>query len=158
MLRLRDIMNRDVITVDENATLREVIDVLTTRGIGGAPVVRGRTVVGVISGTDILDFAAATRDAADSHAPLHLTADERDPLDEHGALEVMTHSILALPPEAPVKQAADEMRTAGVHRLLVMEGETLLGIVTTMDVADAVADHRLTARTYVFDRPARRDR
>jgi CBS domain-containing protein len=33
-----------------------------------------------------------------------------------------------------------------------MDGESLLGIVTTMDLARAVADHQLTARRYVFER------
>ena len=49
------------------------------------------------------------------------------------------------------------MRTADVHRVLVMDGESLLGVVTTRDIADAVADHQLTTRRYVFDRKAARD-
>ena len=45
----------------------------------------------------------------------------------------------------PVELAADKMRTAGVHRALVIDEDALIGIVTTTDIADAVADHRLTA-------------
>jgi CBS domain-containing protein len=48
--------------------------------------------------------------------------------------------------------AAEQMRSADVHRLLVMEEGRLLGIVTTMDIVRAVAENRFVRRTYVFDR------
>jgi hypothetical protein len=41
---------------------------------------------------------------------------------------------------------------AAVHRVLVMDGESLIGSVTTRGIASAVADHEPTTRTYVFDR------
>lgn len=82
---------------------------------------------------------------------------EWDVLAEHTVSEVMTRRAIALPPTADAAAAADRMRTAGVHRVLVVDGGTLLGIVTTMDLARAVADHRLGTRTQVFDRaPAKR--
>jgi len=42
------------------------------------------------------------------------------------------------------------MRNANVHRLLVLEDDRLVGIVTTMDIANAAADNRLGVRSYVF--------
>src|SRR5688572_8457340 len=59
MLRLRDIMTTDVITVDPNLSIREAMDVFTSRRISGAPVVAGGEVIGVVSATDLLQFAAA---------------------------------------------------------------------------------------------------
>jgi CBS domain-containing protein len=53
-----------------------------------------------------------------------------------------------------VSEAADYMRRVGIHRVLVMEGEELLGILTALDLAKAVADHRLQNRVYVFGRRA----
>ena len=43
------------------------------------------------------------------------------------------------------------MREHAIHRVLVMEQDRLRGIVTTSDIAAAVADHKLTTRTYVFE-------
>jgi CBS domain-containing protein len=37
-----------------------------------------------------------------------------------------------------------------VHRVLVMEGETMLGILSTTDIVAAVADGRLTRTRWVF--------
>jgi len=59
MLRLRDIMTTEVVTLDPNVTIREAMDTFTSRRISGAPVVEGGVVVGVVSATDLLQLAAA---------------------------------------------------------------------------------------------------
>lgn len=80
-------------------------------------------------------------------------------LEEYTVSELMTRKVCSLPPTASVTAAADLMRTAHVHRVLVMDGAHLAGIVSTSDIARAVADHRLVQRTYVFDKSApERDR
>jgi CBS domain-containing protein len=61
MLRVRDIMTRDPIVVEREATLREVADLLSNKGISGVPVVsESGVVVGVVSASDILSFTANT--------------------------------------------------------------------------------------------------
>jgi len=59
MLRLRDIMTTEVVTLDPNVTIREAMDTFTSRRISGAPVIEGGVVVGVVSATDLLQLAAA---------------------------------------------------------------------------------------------------
>jgi CBS domain-containing protein len=59
MLRLRDIMTRNVVTFEPQMTLREAMEILTSRHLSGAPVVSGQKVVGVLSAGDLLGFAAA---------------------------------------------------------------------------------------------------
>ncbi len=56
MLRLKDLMQRDVVSVSPDLTLRELLEVLTEQEVSGAPVVANGVVVGVISTTDIFDF------------------------------------------------------------------------------------------------------
>ena len=58
MLRLRDIMTREMVTLEPQMTLREAMEILTARHLSGAPVVSGQKVVGVISAGDLLSFAA----------------------------------------------------------------------------------------------------
>jgi CBS domain-containing protein len=55
-LEARDIMTRELITVECESSLREVIETLTAYGVSGAPVISGGRVVGVISRSDILEF------------------------------------------------------------------------------------------------------
>ena len=200
MLRLRDIMTTDVITVDPNVSIREAMDLFTSRRISGAPVVAGGEVIGVVSATDLLQFAAALpgvpteREAApewlgditgdeDDQSTLPEAGVEDDPsalyftqlwddagatvserivsqtgaewnsLEEHTVSEAMTRApVCALTPDTLVTVAADYMRRARIHRVLVMKEKELLGLVSSTDITAAVADGKLTARTYLFDR------
>lgn len=68
---------------------------------------------------------------------------EWDLLAEHTVAEVMTRSVVALAPEASVKEAAELMVKRGIHRVLVLRNGELAGIVTTTDVVRAVADGTL---------------
>jgi CBS domain-containing protein len=79
---------------------------------------------------------------------------ESSVLGAHTIDEVMSRALHTLRPGADVSEAADHMRRVGIHRVLVMDGEELLGILTALDIAKAVADHRLQARVYVFGRRA----
>lgn len=79
---------------------------------------------------------------------------EQNALDGHTVDEVMTRSLCAVRPDADVAEAADYMRDARIHRVLVMQGDELLGILSTMDVARAAADRKLQTRVYVFGKQA----
>jgi CBS domain-containing protein len=188
MLRLRDIMTTDVVTVSPEQTVRDAMVLFSGRHLSGAPVVASSKVVGVISTTDLMEFAAALpgkptaqpeSDEEEWQAPTEGMEEEEAPqayfahcwddagadvaermgevagldgnaLEEHTVAEAMTRTIFSLPPGTAVDFAALRMREAGVHRVLVMQGEQLVGIVTTKDISDAVADHKLTAHSYVF--------
>ena len=191
MLALRDIMTRDVVTVSPDLSLRDALELLTSRHITGAPVLSRGRLVGVVSLTDLAEFVSATpgatperREVAPPDAfdePVEWLPDEEPPsayfahiwedsgaevierfetatgpegnaLDEHTVAEAMNRAILSMPPGAPVEDAAAMMQRSGIHRVLVMDGGELVGVVTTKDVSNAVAEQRLTKRVYVFDR------
>lgn len=193
MLRLRDIMTTDVITVTPEMTLRAAMELFSRHHISGAPVMSGSRVVGVISATDIVAFATtppempsdmggppdegvewededgwegassssrffseAWTEVEDEGAEDHLQLDV-DILDRYTVSEAMTWGVYSLPPAADVVAAAECMRSADVHRMLVMQDGKLLGIVSTMDLVRAVARNRIVRRTYVFDRSGDRD-
>ena len=71
-------------------------------------------------------------------------------LDEHAVAEAMSRRVLSLPPETSVSRGAQFMRDAGIHRVLIMEGEVLVGIVTTSDITRAVADAGTSLRALPF--------
>lgn len=161
MLKLSDVMERDVVTVTPTMTLLEAMERLTASHVTGAPVVERERVVGVISATDLIAFAAALAQGKEKKAGTYYS-DERAiaaPQDtDHGALErhtvaeAMTPWVHSLPATASVIEAADIIRSAQIHRLLVMDNDRLVGIVSASDITEAVAGQRLTSRTYVFNR------
>src|SRR5262245_47723356 len=54
---------------------------------------------------------------------------EWDMLDDHTVAEAMSTRVLILPPTMSLRAAAERMLRLGVHRVVVAEGGTLLGIV-----------------------------
>jgi len=60
MLRVRDIMTPSVVSLAIDQSLREAVEVLVTCRIGGAPVLDGQRVVGVLSAADIIEFESVT--------------------------------------------------------------------------------------------------
>jgi CBS domain-containing protein len=69
---------------------------------------------------------------------------EWDMLEEHTVDEAMSSGVLAVRPSTSVEAAAEFMKMTGAHRVVVIAGNELVGIVTTMDITRAVAEHRIT--------------
>jgi CBS domain-containing protein len=158
MLKLRDIMTRNVATLEPNSTLRDALALFSDQHITGAPVVQHNQLVGVISITDLLDVSILSPPVEEPRGDrLHVTTlpaagSGAAVFDEVSVADVMTrYPIWKMPPDAPVVAAADCMRQHAVHRILVVDGESLVGIVTAWDIANAVAENKLTARTWVFE-------
>jgi CBS domain-containing protein len=171
MLKLRDFMTRDVATLAPEDTLRAAIAMLSERFITGAPVVSGDDVVGVVSAMDIMDFAATAMalpaetqaeewpadDAGDDVASSYFTdlwdrgtdlLDDggvlaHDVLEDHTVGDAMTTTLLMLPGDAEVHEAAAYMIEHGVHRVLVADAGQLEGLVTTTDFLRLIAERRL---------------
>lgn len=192
MLALKDIMTSDVVTVSPDLSLRDAMVLLTSRHITGAPVVSHGRVIGVVSLSDLAEFASTTPGVPADRAelaqadvfdddPVEWLPDEEPPsayfaqlwedsgidvterlgstsmpvwnvLEEHTVGEAMNRALVSMPPATPVEDAAELMKRSGIHRVLVMDGDTLVGVVTTKDVSNAVADQKLTKRVFVFDR------
>lgn len=66
---------------------------------------------------------------------------EWNALEEHTVADVMSRTVTALGPEASVREAAELMLKAHVHRILVLENGKLVGLVTTTDVLKTVSQY-----------------
>lgn len=64
-------------------------------------------------------------------------------LEEHVASEVMTRTLVSLPPDTPVQEAARTMLEAEVRRVLVIDDGELVGVATAGDVLRAVAEGKI---------------
>lgn len=60
MLKVRDVMTRDVLTLTPESSLRDAADLFTRHHVSGAPVVACHTVVGVVTATDLVEFLSVT--------------------------------------------------------------------------------------------------
>lgn len=72
-----------------------------------------------------------------------LEGPEWDVLDNHSVAEVMTRTVIGIPSDASIQEAAERLTDARIHRLLVLDDGRLAGIVTTTDLVRAVAEGRV---------------
>jgi CBS domain-containing protein len=79
-------------------------------------------------------------------------------LDQHTVEEAMTARVVSVRPETSVRNAAALMRKLGVHRVLVMEGRKLKGIISALDIARMVGERGINGRTGVRLAPCPPDR
>ena len=149
MLKLKDIMTRDVVSAGPDMTVRDAMELLSERHISGAPVVDGGKVVGIFSSSDLLTLLADLNDTTPS-LTFRRRKSRTTPLEDVTVDDVMTRKVHSLPPDCSIEEAAQVMIKKQIHRVLVMDGDIVLGIVSTSDVAKAVAEHKIRSRTYVF--------
>jgi CBS domain-containing protein len=146
----RDLMEADVISVSPETPLVDVHRLFLEEEIHGAPVVNeDGTVVGVISSTDLL---RAVHDEYDTGAggttssyfrgdlpysgPDWISAplDFQDRLATLTAADAMVTELVSVPADAPLAEVAQVMRRQRIHRVLVLEGGQLCGVVTPFDL------------------------
>ncbi len=172
-----DIMHTDLVTVEASMTLREAVEVLRGAGVSGAPVLRGSRLVGVLSGTDILELEAispaaprevpgasdwsegesrpdeeevenpsaffyARREDADALWTRMTASDgpEWDQLERHTVGEVMSPDLVTVSSVTTLPDAARLMLDHHIHRVLVVDGDDLVGVVSAFDFVRVVAE------------------
>ena len=144
--KVKEIMTRQVVTVRENDSVRDVAQVFKTNKIAGAPVLNDQEeVVGVISEADILKLLDTYR----WYTPilttldlLHLHEEQahdiQQDIETAGAMkvnEIMSKKPRTVSPDTFIDDAAEMMHTTGFNRLPVIdETGTLVGIVTRADI------------------------
>ena len=115
----------------------------------------GGNIAFIESPTEFAEFFEDEWDDAGGEVTARLAgaeSSEWDFLAEHDVAEVMTRKLVAIAPDAPAEEAARLMNECGIHRVFVIDARRVIGVVSAIDIARAVAEHQLGTRTYVFNR------
>lgn len=109
-----EIMTTTLLTVPQVMTVRELSTFLADHEITGAPVTdENGNLVGVVSVTDIAQNEANQ---------------------ESLVRDIMTPTVYTVPADTPVRKIARAMIAGRVHRLVVTQGDDVVGIVTSLDL------------------------
>lgn len=143
MLTARDIMTREVVTVTEDTTIRELAGIITTHRIGSVPVVDGEgKLVGIVTETDLIEQDKSF------HIPtvitlfdwvIYLESEKKfeKELKRMTAVtvgEICSREVITVDPETPVSEIADIMSGKKIHAVPVVEEGKLVGIVSRIDL------------------------
>jgi CBS domain-containing protein len=130
-MRAADVMEKDLVTVSPELTLDRFEELLTLEDIGGAPVVDANgALVGIASKTDIVRALSE-----------ELSEREQDGFELGAEMQVgdiMTTEVVTVTPGEDVRAVAQRMIDAHVHRVLVVEGTEVVGIITSLDLLRAL--------------------
>jgi len=148
-LTVADIMDTDVPTVTPEDTVESVLRVLHQNELPGVPVVNsGGRCVGIITEADLI----MTGEDADLHLPHYFELfgglvflESMDHFEERLrkataalARDLMTEDPVTIEPTASVHEAARTISTSKHNRLPVVEHGRLVGVVTRVDVLEAL--------------------
>jgi len=126
----KDLMRGRVLTLREEDPVDRAVDLLVGEHIHGAPVVDGDGgLVGVVSQLDLY-FGTMTRTS------------ERDPADPAEPLkvrDVMTSPAVSAAEDTTVADLCRLMYKLRIHRVPIVRGNKVVGIVSSLDVCGAVA-------------------
>ena len=120
------IMSTDIITVNKAQTLRDVSEIVSEDHIRHVPVVSGNKVVGMLSKTDLQKISFVNTFDGDE-----LTTAMYDELTiDH----VMTKELTTVQQTESIHDVAVILSENEFHAVPVLEGENIVGIVTSTDL------------------------
>jgi len=149
-MKVRDIMETDVVTVRPDTPVETVLRLLREHELPGLPVVNeGGRCVGIVTEADLV----LSGDDRDLHLPHHLELlgavvwlEPFSHFEEHlrkafatEVREMMTPDPVTVSPDDDVRVAARRISESGHNRLPVTEHGRFVGLVTRLDVLEALA-------------------
>ncbi len=129
MLLVKDVMTRDPFSVPANASIDVAIDLIVERNISCVAVVDDfGHLAGVITEFDVLQLFG------------------RDPAEQAKTQicgQFMTAEVRTIQQDASLAVAANIFKMASLRRLLVLDQEKLVGVLSRRDVVRSIRDGRL---------------
>jgi CBS domain-containing protein len=118
-LKVQDVMVKEVITIDENATVKEAAEVMNKFEIGCLIAVRKGKAMGIITERDILKrVVSEARDANKTKVK-----------------QIMSSPLVVVEPEMDLGEAVKLMFQMKIKKLPVVDGKRLAGLVSLTDIA-----------------------
>ena len=122
MTTVGEIMSKDLITVDPEATVAEAATVMGEHHAGSALVMGGGSLHGIFTERDIVRALGEHFDAAG-----------------HPVSHWMTRNPVTIGSDADVHDALERMLTGGFRHLPVMDGDHVVGLVSMRDLTKATS-------------------
>jgi len=121
--QVKDIMTRKVVTIADDKTMEDAAKLMGKKHIGSLIVVADAKPKGIVTERDLLSGILAIK---------------RDPAKTRVG-SAMSWPLVTIPPEAPIKEAAQiMMKRKG--RLAVIENEELVGVISASDLIRSLPD------------------
>ena len=128
MLRVRDAMTREVITLEPEASAARAWGICRERKIRHLPIVDNGRLVGLVSDRDLRDVS-----------PPREGRDQENTLGWVRVRDIMTRDLVAIHPLDTIDHAAREIHDRKIGCLPVIDEGKLVGIITSQDMMRTLA-------------------
>jgi CBS domain-containing protein len=118
MPQVSDVMVSDVVTIDSSASIVDAAKLMIREEKGPLPVMEGGQLYAMITDRDIV---------------AHVVAEGLDP-NSTTVHDIATHELVTIGPDQDVDEAHRLMDQHHLDRILVVEGDRLVGIVSEADI------------------------
>jgi CBS domain-containing protein len=147
MLKVKDIMTKDVVTVTSETTVMELAKIFAEKHISSLPVVDGAgSLVGIVTETDLVEQDKSL------HIPtvisifdwvIYLESDKKfekelKKMTGRKVGDIYSTDVLTVSPLDTVAKVADLMSSHKVNALPVVEADKVVGIVARIDLIRAM--------------------
>jgi CBS domain-containing protein len=138
-MKAKDVMRTTVITLHQSATYEDAGRLLYTRKISGVPVVDDdNKLVGMISEKDLFrvlyPFTGSFHEHPEQYLDHERREDKIEEIKKNRIERFMSRDIIVISPEDPIMKVGAIMLARGIHRLPVMEGDKIVGIISRRDI------------------------
>lgn len=131
MGQVRDIMQKNVIIIQEDQTAQDAAKLITEKDISFLVIVKDGKPTGVVTEKDFVRKITA-KDKKASQIKLS---------------EIMSYKFRWVKPSTDIEDAVQKMLNFNIRRLLVLEDEKLVGVITQTDLVDFLRSRLLIEGT-----------
>ncbi len=134
-INVGDAMTRGVICVDAEDTVQEAAEVMKKNDISSVIVTKKGDGIGIVTERDII---------------CKVVAESKNPRDMM-VKDVMTSPLITIKPDTEIDEAARIMRDRNIRRLVVAEGDKIIGVISEFDIVKMEpALHTLIREQYTW--------
>ena len=120
MTQVRDIMQKNVITIEQDKTSLDVATILKEKEISFLVIMENEKPIGIVTERDIVKKIAA-EDKVASKTPLK---------------EIMSKKFRWVTPDTSIEDAVQKMINNNIRRLIVLENDNLVGVITQTNMTE----------------------
>ena len=131
MGQIRDIMEKNVITIEKDQTAQEAAEIIAEKDISFLVVMDDGIPEGVLSESDFVRKVVAY-----NKKPSEILVSE-----------IMSYKFRSVGPTTTIEDAVQKMLNNNIRRLLILEDEKLVGVITQTDLASYLRDKILVDGT-----------
>jgi len=152
MLKAKDIMTSEIITVNEKISVQELAGILAANSISGVPVLDDNDkLIGIVTENDLIDqnkkvHIPTVMSILDSFVflenPVRLEKDLQK-MAGTKAGEICSAEIISVNPETPLDELATLMAEKNIHTLPVLKNDQIIGIIGKTDIIKVISQGKL---------------